>query len=79
MSEGGDATVLKQLMMEFSQHVENTREDYRCLVPERDGRKGVQCLKVVGRQDRMRSHMCSEHLSGMGLFQCKRQCGNADW
>ena len=78
-SESGDLAARDLLMMEFTQRVQNTREDYECLVPERDGRKGALCLKVVCRADRMRSHMRSDHLGGMGGFRCGGQCGNVDW
>ena len=79
MTSEVNRTVLDRLVREFCQRVQETREDYECFVPEREGRKGRLCLKVVGRRERMESHMCSDHLGGVRVFQCLGQCGRIDW
>ena len=74
----GDLTDLDQRLMEFYRRVGDTRDHYECLVPERDRQKGNWCLKDVGRGDRMRSHICSDHLD-LRVFQCKGECGQNGW
>lgn len=76
---GVGRTDLDACLAEFYQRVRGARDSYECLVPERDGERGQSCLKVVGRRDRMRGHICSEHLSGVGRFQCEGQCGQDGW
>ena len=73
-----DPSTLAQRSMAFCQHIEGTKEDYECLVPERDGRMGTLCGKRICRRDRMRSHMGSDHL-GVSEFPCEGRCGNNDW
>jgi hypothetical protein len=73
---GNDA--LDQGLTVFFTRIEETRDSYQCLVPEREGEKGHVCSKVVSRRDRMQGHIRSEHLGVRG-FQCEGQCGQDGW
>jgi len=73
-----DTAALKQQLNRFCLRVVGTREAYECRVPEREGRRGSLCGKVVGRLDRARSHVCSAHL-GVRMFQCQGECGKDGW
>jgi len=57
-----DTAALKQQLNRFCRRVVGTREAYECLVPEREGRSGTTYGKVVFRQDRIRTHILSEHV-----------------
>jgi hypothetical protein len=76
--EAMDYAVLKQWLNKYSLRVEGSRETYQCLVPERDGRSGERCGKVVSRRDRMQTHVLADHV-GVALFQCHGQCGKDGW
>ena len=73
-----EPATLVERSMEFCRRIQGTKESYECLVPERDGRMGTLCETIIGRRDRMRSHMGSHHL-GVSEFPCEGQCGNNDW
>ena len=73
-----DHTTLKRRLNSFSLRVIGTKETYECLVPEREGCSGITCGKFVCRQDRLRTHMLSQHL-GVRLYQCQGRCGTNGW
>jgi hypothetical protein len=48
-----DLAALNQRLNAFCLRVAGSREDYECQVPEREGRRGGRCGRIVCRRDRI--------------------------